>query len=287
MHLAMSMTKTFLAMITSPPSTQALKRRPDAGSYSRAKASGYVVFHSSIMRHADPLHLGQEPARRLAGGMLRDQPFRGDGVDRAAAVEARGADEVRPRAVVDGDHSRHDPLPHERAAQDATALVVDPDDVAVLDAPRLGIRGVHPARLVHVAVEALDLAGHSLPRPGDVVALGVHPPAAVVGHDQQRIRQRPLARDALVVGDALLDPLRVRRALGVVGERLRQALGVELQLAGGRGERMALRVRVELVEAGRPLLPVRSHRQHAVVLLLELLPRRDVVELHPLVGGLR
>ena len=88
------------------------------------------------------------------------------------------------------------------------------------------------------------------------------------------------------MGDALLDPLGDAGALFVGGEGLLQALRPELQLAGGRGDGVLDRVLVELVETGRPLLPVGGHGQHRVLLLLELLPGGDLLEVHADVGAL-
>ena len=69
---------------------------------------------------------------------------------------------------------------------------------------------------------------------------------------------RPLGAERLLVALALGDPVGHRGPLLVVGEVLGQAGGVELQLAGGRGERVASRVLVELDQAGGDLLPVRD-----------------------------
>ncbi len=193
--------------------------------------------------------------------MLGGQPCRSDGVDGAAPVESFRNDEIRAGSVIDGQNAGHDALPHEGAAEYATPLVVDVDDVAVFDASLSCGARVHPARLVQVAVPAPDLAGDRFLGPGDVVALGVDPPPAVVGHHQQRVDPRPRARDALVVGDALLDPLREGRPLFVGGEGGCHALGVELELAGRRGQRIGHRVVVEVEPARRCVSASPSRRE--------------------------
>jgi len=101
--------------------------------------------------------------------------------------------------VVDAHHSRHDPLGHIGAGQHHPSLVVDADHIAVLDAPGGGIPGVHPQRLILVAVGGPDLTRFDLPQPGHVVVLGVHPPARVVAHDQQRVLLAPLRAEGLLV----------------------------------------------------------------------------------------
>ena len=137
---------------------------------------------------------------------------------RSMELAGLGADQVGPGAVVLVDHAGHDALPHAGATQHGAPLVEQLDDVAVLDAPGGRVVGIDPDRLVHVAVVTLDLAGADLPLPGDVVVLGVGPPAGVVAHQEQRILLGPLAGEALVVAGALLDPLGIGRPLLVVGE---------------------------------------------------------------------
>ena len=86
-----------------------------------------------------------------------------------------------------------------------------------------------------------------------------------------------------------LPPLRLtmpaRPALVVLGEMLSQAGGVELDLPGRRGERVFLRVLIELDEAGRDLLPVRVRRDHVVAFLIELVPADQVCHPRALVAG--
>ncbi len=116
--------------------------------------------------------------------------------------------------------------------------------------------------------------------------VGVAAPARVVGEHQQGIRVRPFAGEALVVADALLDPVRHRRALGVVGEVLGQVLGEELHLARRRLERVALGVFVEVLEAGGVRVPVRVGGDHVVALLLELLVAHQVLHAGALEPGI-
>jgi hypothetical protein len=84
----------------------------------------------------------------------------------------------------------------------------------------------------------------------------MYPPPAVVGEDQEREGLRSFARNAFVVRDALLDPLGIGRALFVAREGFIQAFGIELQLSGGRWERILLGIQIKIVETGGPFLPI-------------------------------
>ena len=107
----------------------------------------------------------------------------------------------------------------------------------------------------------------------------------MIGHDQERIGLRSCAGDPLVMSDPLLHPYGDRGTLGVVGKVLLQTLGVELELAGRSGDGIGHRVFVEVVPAGRMLLPVLLVWNDEVVLLLELFPADHLVEAHPVEDG--
>ena len=134
-----------------------------------------------------------------------------------------------------------------------------------------GVRRVDPQRLVLVAVGPWTLQVRDLPHQVMSSWLACTRQRGWLETHQQRILLGPLAGEALVVAHALLDPVRHRRPLLVVGEVLGQVLGEELDLARGGLERVALGILVEVLQAGRVLVPVGIGGDHVVALLLELL----------------
>ena len=121
------------------------------------------------------------------------------------------------------------PLGHVRAAQHDALFIEYLDDVPVPDPALFRLAGVHPAGLVLITVLAADLHGLHFAVPDDVVALRVHPPAAVVRHAQQRVLLCTFAGERLVVRAALLDPFGIGRTFLVVREVLFESGGGKLK----------------------------------------------------------
>ncbi len=96
-------------------------------------------------------------------------------------------------------------------------------------------------------------------------------PARMIRHQQEG--GFPTAGQVLTlfVAGTLVDPVRDRAALLVVGEHLREGGRVVLELARGRRERVSFRVFVEPDEACGHLLPILLGGEGVVLLLLELL----------------
>ena len=148
----------------------------------------------------------------------------GDEVVRPAAVQAALAqhDGVAACAVVLVHGPGHDALRDDDAAEHRTALVVHLHDVARRKSQLARVHGVHPYRLVLVAVGARHLAGLDLAEPGDVVMLRVHAEVRVVRDKQEGVLPPALQVLALLVAGALVDPVRDGPALAVVGEVVRE-----------------------------------------------------------------
>ena len=143
--------------------------------------------------------------------------------------------------------SRNDPLGQIGPSQNASTLIEDFDDIAILtqagvnfddltivsaaginwlailDAPFFGIRGMDPDRFVKVVIWSLDLAGWYLPQPGDVVALSMDSPSRMVRDDQERVLLPPGGLKSFLVSLPFWNPVWDRRPLLIVREMLRQA----------------------------------------------------------------
>ena len=136
--------------------------------------------------------------------------MRSNQVDGPAAVDAVGIDRVEASAVVHVGHTRYDPLGDISAAQDDPSLIEDLDDIALLKAAFSRGRGMQPNRFILIAVLAADFHGTNLTVPDHIVTLGVHAPAAVIGHAEQRIFLSPFAAQALIMALAAFYPFRIR-----------------------------------------------------------------------------
>jgi hypothetical protein len=68
---------------------------------------------------------------------------------------------------------------------DASPFVEHPDDISVADALLGRIPGIDPAGFAQVVVTAFHLAGLDFAGRCNVVAMGNHPPAEMIGHQQQ------------------------------------------------------------------------------------------------------
>ena len=149
------------------------------------------------------------------------------------------------------DYAGHYSLPDHGAAEDGASLIEYLDDISVLDASASRICGMNPDRLIHIAILAFDLAGRGFPGPGDIIALGMDSPPAVVGHQEQRILLGPSHWKAFHHGFRSFQSSGVRRSLLIIREVFGQPLGIELQLAGGVGRGFALRV-FDRTSSGQP-----------------------------------
>ena len=105
-------------------------------------------------------------------------------------------------------------------------------------------------------------------------------PAAVVTHEQEGVLLGPLAPDPLVMERAALHPLGQRSPFVVVRVVVGQPLRIELEFAARGRQRMLLGILAELVQAGRHLLPLGIGRDDVVLLVLEVVPGNDLIELH-------
>jgi len=136
---------------------------------------------------------------------------------------------------------------------------------------------MQPYGLIHVAIPAFDLAGEALPRPADVVTLGMNSPSAVVGQHEQGIDLCPVAGDSLVMHFALFHPFGDGWTLLVVGKNLGETFGINLELPRGRGQGIGFRVFVKFIQARRIFLPVLGRGEDEVFLLLEVFLAGEVV----------
>jgi hypothetical protein len=108
----------------------------------------------------------------------------------------------------------------------------------------------------------------------------VDAPTAVVGHAEERVSGGTPASAALVVHGALLDPFRDRRTLVVAWEVLLDTLDIELELSGRSGKRVLLGIVVERPQADDIVFPTLSGLEDNVLILLELVPLNEFVQIH-------
>ena len=124
------------------------------------------------------VHLDKSVLRRRALRQCRRGEVRGEYVRVAVSAEGRVVGVwVVPGAGCQLDHAGTDGIRDLQASQAGAALVVDADDVAVLESPRVRIVWVHAGRFA-----ALDLAGLT---GGSDVELTVKPSLGLVGDQME------------------------------------------------------------------------------------------------------